>query len=86
MKKTISIIRIAVLMALGLMAFVSILSEPVDNSTTWMLDFILWKVTGFLICYFIYRLYNHWVKIDPWLQSWDKECDDANDTSNPMTW
>ena len=87
MNKTISIIRISILIALALVAFVGIFSEPTaENNGAWFLDFFLSKGIGAAACYGIYKLYTKWVKVDAWLAAYDKwsEYDEEQDAPNPM--
>lgn len=69
-----SIIRISILIALSLIAFIGIFSEPFGNSTTWVTALILSKVFGALAAYATYNLYSKWSKSDKWLAAYDKWC------------
>lgn len=85
MNKTISIIRIAILFALGMVAFLLIFGEEQDeNLLTWTFRFIVDKVLGIGIIFIIARLYKRWSKIDPWLIAYDKMCEEVMEKPNPM--
>ncbi len=85
MNKTISIIRIAILFALGMVAFLLIFGEEQDeNLLTWTLRFVIDKAVGFGIIFLIARLYKRWSKVDPWLIAYDKMCDEVMEKPNPM--
>lgn len=85
MNKTISIIRIAILFVLGMVAFLLIFGEEQDaNLLTWTLRFIIDKAFGFGLIFLIARLYKRWSKIDPWLMAYEKMCDEVMEKPNPM--
>lgn len=85
MNKTISIIRIAILFALGMVAFFLILGEEQDaNLLHWTLRFIADKAIGIGSIFLIARLYKRWSKVDPWLMAYDKMCDEVMENPNPM--
>lgn len=84
MNKTISIIRIAILLALGMFAILFIFGEEQNaNLLTWMLRVIVDKALGFGAVILITRLYKRWSKVDPWFIAYDKMCDEVMDKSNP---
>lgn len=85
MNKTISIIRIAILFALGMVAFLFIFGEEQDaNLLTWALRFIIDKAVGIGVFFLIAWLYKRWSKIDTWLIAYEKMCDEAMEKPNPM--
>ena len=85
MNKTISIIRLVILFALGMFALLFIFGEEQDEDLLiWMLRFIADKAVGFGAIYLIDRLYKRWSKVDPWLMAYDKMCDEVLDKPNPM--
>lgn len=85
MNKTISIIRIAILFALGMVAFLLIFGEEQDeNLLTWTFRFIVDKAFGIGTIFIIARLYKRWSKIDPWLIAYDKMCEEVMEKPNPM--
>lgn len=79
MNKTASLIRISILIALCIVAFIGIFSEPMEDSSTWFTDFFLAKGMGLAAIYAMARLYSRWRKSDPWLawyHQWSvKGCD-----------
>lgn len=84
MNKTISIIRIAILLALGMFAILFIFGEEQNaNLLTWMLRVIVDKALGFGAVILITRLYKRWSKVDPWFIAYDKMCDEVMDKPNP---
>lgn len=84
MNKLVSIIRIAVLLALGMFAFLFLCGEEQDeNLSAWMFHFLVDKALAFLAFYVIVRLYKRWRKVDPWLKAYDKMCEEDLDQPNP---
>lgn len=80
-----SLLRIATIIALGLVAAFGIFSEPLsETSIQWIIDVLWTKSLGFSAVYAIIKLYKHWCKIDPWFAAYDKKCVEAFDTPNPM--
>lgn len=85
MNKTISIIRAAILTALGTFAIFFLFGEEQDETlTTWTLLFIFDKTLAISACFVIARLYKRWCKIDPWLIAYEKMCDEVMEKPNPM--
>ena len=85
MNKTISFIRIAILFVLGMVAILLIFGEEQDaNLLTWILRFIVDKAVGFGTMFLIVRLYKRWSKVDPWLITYDKMCEEVMEKPNPM--
>lgn len=86
MNKTISIIRIAILFALGMVASLLIFGEEQDeNLLIWTFRFIVDKVVGFGTMFLIARLYKRWSKVDPWLMAYEKMlCNEVMKKPNPM--
>lgn len=80
MIKTISIIRIAILLALGCVAFIFLFGEEQDESlSAFYLHFIFDKaLAAALICH-IALLYKRWRKVDPWLKAYDRMCGEVMD-------
>ncbi len=72
MNKTISIIRISILLALAAFAFLFIFGQ--EQGPAWELHFIANKVLGFGAAYFLARLYKRWRNSDPWLMAYDAMC------------
>lgn len=66
MNKTISIIRIAILFSLGMVAFLLIFGEEQDaDLLSWTFRFVIDKTIGIGTVFLIARLYKRWSKIDP---------------------
>ena len=85
MNKTISFIRIAILFVLGMVAILLIFGEEQDaNLLTWTFRFIVDKAVGFGTMFLIVRLYKRWSKVDPWLITYDKMCEEVMEKPNPM--
>lgn len=83
MNKTISIIRIAILFSLGLLATLLIFCEEMDkNAGAFFLHFIVDKGLGIGLCFGIDRLYKRWSKVDPWLKSYEDKYNKVMDNSN----
>mgnify|MGYP001553752571 CR=1 FL=1 len=70
MKNMKSIMHIAALTALGLVAAVGIFSADVSDLTV----FFALKAAGFAAAYALCRLYLKWKKTDKWLQEYEKFC------------
>lgn len=84
MNKTISVIRISILFALGMVGFLLVFGEEQDaNLLSWIFRFVIDKAVGIGIIFLIARLYKRWSKIDPWLKAYDKMCDEVMDKPNP---
>lgn len=60
MKATSNIIRTLLIAALGIVAFLCIFSEPAEDTTSWLADFILSKSLGALACLAIYGIHVLW--------------------------
>lgn len=69
-----SLIRVSILIALSVVAFIGIFSAPIDNSPTWFSDFFISKGIGFVAAWSIYKLYPRWAKTDKWVSVYDKWC------------
>lgn len=83
MNKIVSFIRIATLFTLGCISMLFIFSEEQDeNLSFFCLHVILDKAIGIGVGYLLYRLYNRWNKIDPWLIAYDQMCDEDLDKPN----
>lgn len=84
MNKTISIIRIAILFSLGMVAFLLIFGEEQDaDLLSWTFRFVIDKTIGIGTVFLIARLYKRWSKIDPWFIAYDKMFDEVMDNPNP---
>lgn len=70
MKTLKSIMHIAALTALGLLAAVGIFSADVSDLTA----FFALKAAGFTSAYALSRLYMLWRRSDRWLQEYEKFC------------
>lgn len=65
-----SIMHVAALTALGLVAAVGIFSADVSD----LAAFLAWKAAGFAAAYALCSLYLKWKKTDKWLQEYEKFC------------
>lgn len=84
MNKTISIIRIAILFSLGMVAFLLIFGVEQDEATfDFLLHVFVDKALAVAMFYYVGRLYKRWSKVDPWLKAYDKMCDEVMDNPNP---
>lgn len=84
MNKTISIIRISILFALGGIAMAFIFGNEMNTPLSfWALHFIADKAIGIGIGCYVGHLYKRWSKFDPWLKAYDKMCAEIMDKSNP---
>lgn len=85
MNKTISLIRIAILCTLACLSMLFIFGEEQDENLTLFLFHVLFdKALGIGLGYILYRLYNRWSKIDPWLIAYDRMCDEDLDKPSQL--
>lgn len=85
MNKLVSIIRVAIVLALSTFALFYLFGEELDeNLSAWMLHFFIDKALAFFAFYVIVRLYKRWSKTDPWFIAYEKWCKKAEDAPNPM--
>ncbi len=86
MNNAISIIRTAILLALGMAAMALIFCGVAGDTgiSVWTLLFIFCKAAGIGAVFLMVRLYKRWVKIDPWLAAYERMCGEARDEPNPM--
>ena len=85
MDKTISIIRIAALCALGALAMSLLFAQEHDKDlTVLVLRVVADKAVAIGIFVFMGRLYNRWSHVDPWLAAYRRKSDEAMDVPNPM--
>lgn len=76
MKKTISILRIATLMALGMFGFLFLFGEERDEKIVAFFFHVLFdKVFAFLLLYVAYRLGKKWSKTDELIKRYYKWCE-----------
>lgn len=76
MNKTISIIRLAVLLTLGTIAMIFLFGEEQDQSLpAFLVHVAVDKTLALALCYSIARLYKRWSKTDPWLMAYNRMCD-----------
>lgn len=80
MIKTISIIRIAILLTLGCVAFIFLFGEEQDEKPSAFLLHIIFDkaLATALICHIAF-LYKRWRKVDPWLKAYDRMCGEVMD-------
>ena len=60
MNRSTTIIHDSILWILSSIALLGILSEPADDSSTWLSDLFLGKSIGFIAALATYRLYRKW--------------------------
>lgn len=70
MTRTVSILRIAALLALATAAVAGILSLPAGTSATWLPDLLVGKALGIAAALAYHRLYRRWAVSDPWLAAY----------------
>lgn len=85
MDKALSLIRIIILLALGIIAIALLFGkEQAENNADWFLCFVIDKALAAGLLWCARRLYGRWRKTDPWFMAYDKMCDDIIDTKgNP---
>jgi len=84
MKKTISIIRIAILLAISTFAFIFLFGEEQGDDAGFLLRIFVDKALALAAFWYVCKLYKRWSKVDPWLIAYGKMCDEVMDTPNPM--
>lgn len=85
MNKLVSIIRVAVVLALSTFAFLYLFGEELDeNLSAWMLHFLFDKALAFISILVVVRLYKRWSKTDAWFIAYEKWCKEGEDNPNPM--
>ncbi|MDE6339591.1 MAG: hypothetical protein K2K97_07380 [Muribaculaceae bacterium] len=85
MNKLVSIIRVVIVLALSLAAFLFLFGVELDkNTSAWMFHFIIDKALAFLAIFVIVRLYMRWSKTDPWFIAYDVWCKNVDEAPNPM--
>jgi len=79
MSKTITIIRVAAILAIGFVAVFGIFCTPNDNLPlpAWAFTLLLTKIVGGFAAYVFYRLYETWRKTDAFFIKLDEWCADA---------
>lgn len=86
MNKAYSIIRVCILLIIGCAGALFLFGEEQDNSFfAYLFHLILDKALGFLLLALTIFLFNKWRKHDWLLQFFDKLCDEADETKNPMS-
>ena len=84
MNKTISIIRIAILLVLGCFAILFFFGEEQDETVFFFLFHVLVdKAIGLALFIYAGRLYKRWSKGDPWFKAYEKMLDEVMDKPNP---
>lgn len=85
MNKIKSLIRIAVLFTLGIVAIALLFGEEqTTDNANWFIHFVFDKSLSFGLIYCCVRLYKRWSKVDPWLMAYDEMCDEAMKKPNPI--
>lgn len=80
MNKIISIIRIAILTVIGMLATLFIFGEEQDETIfAFLFHVIVDKSLGIALCFYLARLYKRWSKVDPWLKSYEKVFNEVMD-------
>lgn len=82
MNKTISIIRIAIIMALSAFGLLFLLGE--ENEGCSLFQILIDKSLAFAALWWVGKLYKRWAKCDAWFKAYDKKCDEVMDAPNPM--
>lgn len=84
MNKTISLIRIAILLVIGSIATVLIFCEEQDETIfDFLFHVLVDKVLGVAFIFYAGRLYKRWSKVDPWIKDYNKKLDEVMDKPNP---
>ncbi|MEE1385040.1 MAG: hypothetical protein U0K29_03255 [Prevotella sp.] len=85
MKKTISILRIAILALMGCVGTLFLFGEEQDEKLlSFILHFLFDKLFAIVLLALMFILFAHWRKTDHMLKAIDKWCDDADKAPNPM--
>lgn len=84
MNRTISIIRIAILLAIVCCAMIFLFGEEQDEATfDFLLHVLLDKALAIAIFCYVARLYKRWSRVAPWLKAYHKMRDEVMDSPNP---
>lgn len=83
MNKSVSIIRVIILLALSTFAIIFLFGEEQGDSAWTFLQILIDKGLAIGVCYLIGKLYKRWSKVDPWLIAYDKMCDEVMEAPNP---
>ena len=84
MKKSISIIRILLLLTLFTVGLFYLFANPIDDSPTWTSDLILSKCIGFITLWLFNRLYERWKIVDRFIRAFDRWNNKGMENPNPM--
>lgn len=85
-KTTISITRVAILMATGCAAGMLLLASPADNATAaeFYCTITVSKLLAAICCIAFHSLYTRWKRIDRWVGLYARECRRVEAAKNPM--
>lgn len=84
MNKTISIIRIAILIVVGCLSILFIFGEEQDETIfDFLFHVLVDKTLGIALIIYTGRLYKRWSKVDPWLKAYEKMLNEVMDKPNP---
>lgn len=87
MNKTISFLRIALLLTLFTAGLILLCGEEQDlDLATWTLHFLIDKSLCALSFLSFGLLYKRWSKTDHWIIAYNKWCEKGLDSPNPMAW
>lgn len=84
MNKSVSIIRIVILLALGMFAMALLFFGKEGDSTWTLFQMLIDKALALAAFWYMAKLYKRWSKIDPWLMAYDKMCDEVMEKPNPL--
>lgn len=82
MNKSVSILRIVILLALTSLAMLFLFGEEKYTGTCTLLQIVIDKGLAIIACILIGRLYRRWRRIDPLLIAYDKMCGIKSDDFN----
>lgn len=82
MNKSISIIRIGILISLFSVGLLFLMGEEPDTAS--VLQIFFNKGFALACLYWMGKLYGRWSKVDPIIKAYDKWSDDVMDAPNPM--
>lgn len=84
MNKSISIIRIAILLSIGIFGMIFLFGQEQSDSTWTLFQTLIDKALALAAFGYMGKLYKRWSKIDPWLMEYDKMCEKVMEEPNPL--
>lgn len=84
MNKSISIIRIAILLSIGMFGMIFLFGQEQSDSTWTLFQILIDKALALAALGYMVKLYKRWSKIDPIIAKYDKMCEEVMEEPNPL--